>query len=56
MIYIYIYCYKTKMEIYKPMIRPVITYSSETWTLATKDGKKPTHFRKTNVKEDIWSS
>ena len=27
----------TKMKIYKMMIRPVITYSSETWTLTAKD-------------------
>ena len=27
----------TKMKIYKKMIRPVIMYSSETWTLTTKD-------------------
>jgi hypothetical protein len=26
----------TKMEIYKTMIRPVVTYSSETWTLTAK--------------------
>jgi hypothetical protein len=26
-----------KMKIYKMMIRPVITYSSETWTLTAKD-------------------
>jgi hypothetical protein len=27
----------TKMKIHKMMIRPVITYSSETWTLTTED-------------------
>jgi hypothetical protein len=27
----------TKMEIYKTIIRPVVTYSSETWKLAAKD-------------------
>jgi len=29
----------TKMEIYKKMVRPVVPYSSETWTLTAKDGK-----------------
>ena len=28
----------TKMKIYKTMIRPVITYCSETWILTAKDG------------------
>jgi len=27
----------TKMKIYKTMIRPVVIYSSETWTLTAKD-------------------
>jgi hypothetical protein len=27
----------TKMKIYKTMIRPVVMYSSETWTLTAKD-------------------
>ena len=26
-----------EVKIHKTMIRPVITYSSETWTLTTKD-------------------
>jgi hypothetical protein len=29
----------TKMKVHKTMIRPVITYSSETWTLTAKDEK-----------------
>jgi hypothetical protein len=31
------------MEIYKTMIRPVVTYSSQTWTLKAKDEKKTTY-------------
>jgi len=27
----------TKMKIYKTMIRPVVTYSSQTWILTAKD-------------------
>ena len=27
----------TKMEIYKTMIRPVVTYLSQTWTVTAKD-------------------
>jgi len=41
----------TKMKIHKPMIRPVVTYASETWILKAKR----THFGKANIKEDIWS-
>ena len=26
------------MEIYKTTTRPIVTYSSETWTLTAKDG------------------
>jgi hypothetical protein len=29
----------TKMKIYKTLIRPVLTYSLETWTLSAKDEK-----------------
>jgi hypothetical protein len=30
----------TEMKIYKTLIRPDVTYSSETWNLTTKDEKK----------------
>jgi hypothetical protein len=44
----------TKMKIYKMIIRPVIAYSSETWALKQQKMKKPTHFLKANIKENIW--
>jgi hypothetical protein len=37
------------------MIRPVVTYSSETWTLTGEDKNNLTHFWKANIKEDNWS-
>jgi hypothetical protein len=33
-----------KMKIYETMIRPVVTYSSETWTLTGEDKNNLTHF------------
>ena len=45
----------TKKKIYKMMIRPVVMYSSETWTLTAKDENNLRIFRKANTKEDIWS-
>jgi hypothetical protein len=34
----------TKMKIYKTVIRPIVTDSSETWTLTAKDEKKLMRF------------
>ena len=31
----------TKMKIYKGVVRPVVTYSSETWTLTSNDENNP---------------
>jgi len=45
----------TKMKIYRTMIRPVVTYSSETWTLTAKDGNNLRIFERQNIKENIWS-
>ena len=36
----------TKMKIYKTIIRPVVTYSSETWALTAKDEKTTYAFSK----------
>ena len=35
----------TKMKIYRMIIRPVVTYSSETWTLTAKDENKFTFLK-----------
>ena len=43
------------MKIYKMMIRPVVTYSLETWTLTAKDEKNLYIFERHNTREDIWS-
>jgi hypothetical protein len=34
----------TKMKVYKTMIRPVVTYSSETGNVTAKDENNSTHF------------
>jgi len=52
----------TKMKIYKPMIRPVVTYSSETWNLTAKDEKNLSSFERQILRkifgpvniDDIW--
>ena len=35
-----------KIKIYKTMVRPVVMYSSETWTLKTKDENNPCIFER----------
>jgi len=45
-----------RIKIYKTIIRPVVTYSSKTWTLTAKDEKKtPYAFLKSKYKGKIWS-
>jgi len=52
----------TKMEIYKALIRPVVTYSSETWTLTAKDENNLRIFERQILRkvfgpvniDDIW--
>jgi hypothetical protein len=43
------------MQIYKTLIRPVVTYGSETWTLKKSDGNLLGNFRKENTAKDLWA-
>jgi hypothetical protein len=53
----------TKMKMYKTMRRPVVTYSSETWTLTAKDKNDLCIFERLILRKifgpvnigDIWS-
>jgi hypothetical protein len=40
---------KTKMYIYKTLIRPVLTYASETWTLTKNDIRMMDEFERSFV-------
>ena len=44
-----------KMQIYKMLIRPVVTYGSETWTLTKSDENLFKNFRKEDTAEDLWA-
>jgi hypothetical protein len=44
----------TKMKIYLNLIRPVVTYSSEMWTLNEHDKNWLRIFRKAGLKKNIW--
>jgi hypothetical protein len=49
----------TKMKTYKSMIRPVVTYSSETWTLTAKDENNLRIFERQILREifgpvNVW--
>jgi len=43
------------MQIYKAMIRPVVTYGSETWTLTKSDENFFKVFLKESTAEDLWT-
>ena len=44
------------MQIYKTMIRPVVTHGSETWTLTKSDEIFLKNFRKKITEEDLWAN
>jgi hypothetical protein len=51
------------MKIYKPMIKQVVTYSSETWTLTAKDENNLRNFERQTLRkifgpvniDNVWS-
>jgi hypothetical protein len=43
----------TKMKIYKKLRRPVVTYSSETWTLTAKDENNLRIFERQIIRKNL---
>jgi hypothetical protein len=39
----------SKFLLYKTLIRPIVTYGAETWTMTKKEEQSPTNFRKENI-------
>jgi hypothetical protein len=44
---------KTKILIYKTLVRPVLTYAKETWTTTKNDGRRPSIFERQNPSQNI---
>jgi hypothetical protein len=45
---------ETKCKLYKPLIRPVLTYGSESWTLNKGNIEKLMNFEKKSFEKNIW--
>ena len=48
--------YNSKIQIYKTIIRPTVTYGFETWVLTASDENQLYIFEKRNINRDLWAN
>ena len=46
----------SKLQIYRTLVRPVVTYGSESWTLTMEEERALAVFERENTAENIWTS
>jgi hypothetical protein len=45
-----------KIRLYKTIIRPVVIYGAEAWTLTNKNEKNVNDMGEKNIEENIWTN
>jgi hypothetical protein len=48
--------YDSKTQIYKTIVRPTVTYGSETWVLTVSDENQIFLEKKKNIKKVLWAN